>query len=203
MSERAVGATFGLMVVLLSGGCRGESPEKPAAAETDPEQIIGSLKWEITEASTGKIIEAGDRQIRLKEVVFSVGKLTEKRIALGNHFLLGMAESPARSQADKKGFGLIFIRDDRDKLFSWEWFTVNYEDHAFKLQEAGSLRIKIAQVGAGWEVTRTECLSDISLRAFELVEERMPEQPTWRARIFEGSFVRWPSLVEGRVVANY
>jgi hypothetical protein len=187
------------MVLLLSGGCRAGAP---AVAETDPEQIIGSIKWEITEAPTGKVIQTGDRQIRLKEVVFSVHKLTEKRIALSDHFRLGIAESPDRSKADKKGFGLTFTRDDRDKLVSWEWFTVNYEDHAYKLQEEGSLRIKIAQVGSGWEVTRMECLSDLSLRAFEVRDERLPEHPTWRARIFKGSFVRWPSLVEGKVVVN-
>lgn len=189
------------LVLLASLGCQAA---KPAADPTDPEQLIGSLQWEITEAATGKILGEGRRQIRLKDVAFSVSKLTRKQIPLSDRFVLGMAESPDRNKADKKGFGLILQRDDLEKVASWEWFIVNYEDHAYKLQEEASLRIRLAKVGAGWEVTRTEFLSDASLRAMAFDTDRPPDafRPTWRARIFKGSFVNWPSLVDGKAVAN-
>ena len=77
---------------------------------------------------------------------------------------------------------------------------MNYEDHAYKLQEDGSLRLKIAAVGSGWDVTRTEFLSHVSLRG-ALISEG-PEHPKWRVKIFKGSVIRWPSLVNGTVVAN-
>lgn len=193
-------AALGGLFLLLSSGCQGTPKEKPAAA-SDPEQVIGSLRWEITETATGKILGEGRREILLKEVAVTGGDLTIKQIPLSDHFVLGMAESSSPTKAEKKGFGLTLRRDDAEKLFSWDWFTVNYEDHAYKLQEEGSLRIKIGNAGSGWEVTRTEFLSDVSLRAF-IVGEKLTDRPKWRVRIFKGSLVRWPSLVNGIVVAG-
>jgi hypothetical protein len=189
------------MVFLLAGGCSAVPPVKPAPVRTDPEQVIGSLQWEISEGATDKILGKGQKQILLQDVQFTVASLTLKKVSLDQHFFLGMAESPSKNLAEKKGFGLTIGRDDLEKVFSWEWFVVNYEDHAYKLQENGSLRIKMAQVGPGWEVTRTEFLSDVSLRAM-IAEEGGPDNPKWRVRILKGSFIRWPSLLDGRAVAN-
>ena len=184
---------------LLAAGCQAAPPEKPLPTEL--EQVIGSLQWEITEVATNKTLGKGQKQVLLKDVEFTESNLTLKKIPLDQHFILGLAESPSKIQAEKKGFALTIGRDDVEKVFSWEWFVVNYEDHAYKLQEEGSLRIKIVQVGSGWEVSRTEFLSDASLRALVAGEDR-PEQPRWRVRILKGSFVRWPSWVNGRAVAN-
>jgi hypothetical protein len=163
--------------------------------------VIGHLRWEITEGATGKVVGAGQREIQLKDVVFKAGQLMLKMISLSDHFILGMAEAPSPTKAEKKGFGLSISRDDAENVFSWEWFIVNYEDHAYKLQETGSVRIKLAQVGSGWEVTSTEFLDDTSLRAL-IAGEDEPDRPRWRVRILKGSFVRWPSLVNGAVVPN-
>lgn len=193
-------ALLGWIAILLTG-CYAAAPEKQPAGLTHTEQAIGHLKWEITEAITGKILGQGQREIQLKDVVFNSGNLIAKQISLSDHFILSMAESPSPGKADKKGFGLSIKRDDLEKVFSWEWFIVNYEDHAYKLQEEGSLRIKLAHVGSGWEVTNTEFLSDASLRAF-IAGEDVPDKPRWRVKILKGSFVRWPSLVNGAIVPN-
>jgi hypothetical protein len=190
---------LGWIAILLTG-CSAIAPEKQPP-DTNPKQVIGKLKWEITEGATEKVLGRGEREILLQEVVFKEQKLISKQIPLSDHFILSMAESPSPSKAEKKGFGLTVTRDDVEKCFSWDWFIVNYEDHAYKLQEAGSLRIKLAQVGSGWEVTRTEFLDDASLRTF-IVGESIPDKPTWRVKIFKGSFVRWPSRVNGTVVPN-
>jgi hypothetical protein len=192
--------TFGWILLLLNC-CNSAPKEKPSTVGTEKENVIGSLKWEITETATGKILGGGQQEIQLKEVAFKVGEGTLKQIPLGNHFVLGMVESSPASKTEKKGFGFTMTRDDLEKVFSWEWFIVNYEDHAYKMQEQGSLRIKIAQVGSGWEVTRTEFLSDVSLRA-SVIGEDLPDKPRWRIKIFKGSFVQWPSLVDGKVVVN-
>lgn len=186
---------------VLLAGCQAAAPPPAVVAPTAPEQVIGSLQWEITDAESEKVLGQGRRDIQLGEVAFLERKFIFKRIVLSDHFYLNMAESPSPSLKEKKGFGLTLGRDDNNQIFSWEWFVVNYEDHAYKLQEDGSLRIKMAQVGSGWEVTRTEFLSDVSLRAVVSPDGRA-DRPTWRVRILKGSTIRWPSMVNGVPTAN-
>jgi len=195
---------FGIVLaLLLSNGCQAAPSEKPAAVETGGETVLGSLQWEITEPATKTILGQGRREIRLKDVSFKEGNdAILKQIPLSDHFVLNLVESPSPALAEKKGFGLMLSRDDRNDVFSWDWFVVNYEDHAYKLQEGGSLRLKIAKVGTGWEVTRVEFLSDVSLRAVLVGSTNPPDDPKWRLKIFKGSVIRWPSMVNGVVVAG-
>ncbi len=91
------------------------------------------------------------------------------------------------------------IRNDKF-TFSWEWFIVDSESHATKLQEIGELAITVSRVGPGWEVTRTEFLSDVSFRVIPFPKGD-PKNPTWRVKIFKGSIITWPSIVKGNAAS--
>ncbi|MGI8924144.1 MAG: hypothetical protein ACR2HJ_08935 [Fimbriimonadales bacterium] len=72
-----------------------------------------------------------------------------------------------------------------------------------KLQESGELGIVMANSGGASEMIRTEFLTDISIRVArfpkDLVEMYIAD---WRVRIAKGSVVTWPSLINGKVLAN-
>jgi len=192
-------ATTGFILLLVSCGRPAAPAEGSGVGESDPEQVIGLLTWEITETATGRILGSGHRTLRLKEVSVKRGEATIKRIPLDGQFILCLADRPDGTRAEKKGFALVLARDDVEGVISWEWFNVDQEDHATKLQESGQLGIKVGEVGPAWEVTRTEFLSPVSLRA-ALIGEDPPAKPRWRVKIAQGSAVRWPSLVDGKLV---
>jgi hypothetical protein len=177
-----------------------------SAASIDPEKVIGSLSWIITEAATGKIVDRGDGPVRLKDVTISEvpnpsRRQTPKTIRLNNQFTLVMAEFPRNSASELDGFGMVASKTDIPS-FSWEWFNVDNPAHATKILETGSLGINISKIGGSWEVTRTEFLSDVSMRIIRMNVDPPGSPPYWRVQILKGSSITWPSLVNGRVVAN-
>jgi TonB family protein len=183
----------------------------PAAARgvvatVDGDKVIGSLKWEIKEEMTGKTIASGDAPVYLKDVAIDEAqnptrRQTPKRIQLTNEFTLDMAEFPSASLAEKTGFGLA-ARHENMRSFSFEWFNVMDSKRAVKLQEAGELGIDLKQVGTGWEVTRTEFTTDVSLRILRMGVDPAGGPPYWRVNILKGSNITWPSLVNRTVVPN-
>lgn len=181
--------------------------DKMYVAKQNSGKVIGSIGWEITEPSSGKVLGHGNRQIRLREVAIAVvGKLSgqelmTKRVLLSNHFVLELAGSTALSRDQVLGFALNADRDDR-QAFAWDWFTVDRPTHATKLQETGEVAIKISKVGQLWDITRTKFLTEVSLRVSRFDASTDPLDPTWRVKISKGSWLDWPSLVGGRVVAN-
>ena len=185
-------------------------PLRGTVATIDGDKEIGSLKWEIREEATGKILASGDRPVRLKDVTIqdigAVGiagsrRETPKRINLTDQFTLEMAEFPAANLSDKSGFGMV-VRKTDIQSFSFEWFNVSDSKHAVKLQEAGELGIDLKQVGTDWEITRTEFTSDVSLRVIRMGVDPPGSPPYWRVNISKGSNITWPSIVNGTVVPN-
>jgi hypothetical protein len=124
-----------------------------------------------------------------------------KRIDLNRDFYIQMAEFPKADRNGLKGFGLTI---DHQKLetFCWEWFVVDREKRATKLQEDGELAFDAKKVGTNWEVTRTEFLTDVTFRV-QLSEMNRPGYDLkWRVTILKGSHVSWPSLVGDTVIIN-
>jgi TonB family protein len=183
----------------------------PAAARgvvatVDGDKVIGSLKWEIKEEATGKVIANGDAPVYLKDVAIDEApnptrRQTPKRIQLTNEFTLEMAEFPSASLAEKTGFGLAARRANMNS-FSFEWFNVTDSKRGVKLQEGGELGIDLKQVGTDWEVTRTEFTTDVSLRILRMGIDPAGGPPYWRVNILKGSNITWPSIVSGKVVPN-
>jgi beta-lactamase regulating signal transducer with metallopeptidase domain len=119
--------------------------------------------------------------------------LMDKRIKLTDEFDIGMAEFPTTNYEDKVGFSITAKRTDI-QCFSWEWFTIRDGNRAVKLQEgSGELGIDLREVNGAWEVTRTEFLTDISLRILRLGVDQPGSPPYWRIKIFKGSSITWPS----------
>jgi thiol-disulfide isomerase/thioredoxin len=194
-------------VPAIAGAPIPKAPVSPLAVKGD----IGWLKWEIQEESSGKILASGDGPIHLEDVSLSERsntprRLIDKRIKLTNEFNIGMAEYPATDPAEKTGFGLTALRTDI-QTFSWEWFNIKNTNRAIKLQEGGELGIDIKRVNDAWEITRTEFISDVSFRIIiptmdQVATVGQPISPRWRIKIFQGSSITWPSIINGQTVSN-
>lgn len=170
-----------LMPVLLS--CKGASETEQNANALQPG---ASLKWEITD-SKGKVIGQGERNFEASDFKLKGSRRdahVDKTLELSDNFVLRIAEFFER---DKSGFGLVASRTDQ-QTFSWEWFEVDSPTHATKLQEAGELSISTER----GELTRTEFLTDVSLRVIRFPGGADPRNPDWRVRIAKGSYVNWP-----------
>jgi TonB family protein len=175
-------------------------------ATTDGDKIIGSLKWEIREEASGKVLASGDGPVHLKDVSISetpnpTRRQTPKTIKLTDEFVVEMAEFPTPALTSITGFGITGRRLDIQS-FSWEWFNVQDSKHASKLQEGGELGIDLKQVNGDWEITRTEFMTDVSLRIIRMGVDPPGSPPYWRIHIFKGSTITWPSIANGKVFSN-
>ncbi len=158
---------------------------------------LGNVGWAVVESETGR--EAASGSLDLAAESFEVNEhLTSenviyfrKSICLTGPFSFSIDEHPGRTLADVKGFGLKAERDDVQS-FSWEWFNVVSPTEAVKLQEEGKLAVEIAQAPKGWEVLRTEFLTDVSLRITRFDGDPVKE-PSTRVTIRKGSWVEWPA----------
>jgi len=75
-------------------------------AAIDGDKVIGSLKWEIREAASGKTLASGDGPVHLKDVEIDVrptanGRITPKTIRLTDEFTMRIEETPAANVSDK------------------------------------------------------------------------------------------------------
>lgn len=165
-----------------------------------PEEVIGSLKWVITEGNGTKVLGQGEKSVSRKDVtsefIDSFGvpgarKLEEVQVPLSEHFMFGLADSTSDGPS---GFGLFTGRND-ERTFCWEWFSVARKDRATKLQETGELKVRFDDVGGSTKIGRTEFLTDVSFRVMRMSELRpdQPRQPTWRVKILKGSWMEWPT----------
>ena len=188
----------------LSTPARASQTETKLIATKDRNAVIGKLKWSVKEVATGKVLASGNRQIRLKDVTVFVrgsiggGASYDKYISLGSGFALCRPETPEKSRSAVSGFGLTLERNGPPGSFSWEWFVVESSTRARKLQEGGRLGIRIAKTALGYELSRTDFLTDVSMRAQTVTDP--PGSVRWRALISKGSSVVWPTVRNGKVV---
>jgi TonB family protein len=212
-------ATVGVIVGVSRGAATPASPPSATStplptvprplgivATTDGDKIIGSLKWEIREEVSGKILASGDGPVHLKDVWIietpnPTQRQTTKTIKLTDEFVIEMSEFPAHTVTSITGFGISARRLDVQSL-SWEWFNLQDSKRASKLLEGGELAIDLEQVNGDWEVTRTEFMSDVSLRIVRMRLDPPGSPPYWRIHIFKGSTITWPSIASGKVFPN-
>lgn len=155
---------------------------------------IGSVAWVVTEGDSTTVVARGQKELVTDDVVIiNKGTLKDKQILLSDSFSFSLADgvdSPKTESGD--GFGLTGTRDVGDKLFSWDWFVVDGKGHAKKLQESGEIAYKCKRRGIGSEITRTEFLTDVSIRV-QRMNDGPGAKPTWRIKILKGSTIQWPS----------
>jgi len=187
MSGFMVVALLAVWVTIAVASCSGSS-ERFEQVKGDPEKLIGRLKWTITETATGKILGAGERDVRIGDAKVRTlsnpqfGEVQQLRVPLCDHFVAGLAQGADATQ----GFGITADRDDRP-TFSWEWFVV-VDKTATKLQESGELAVQIE----GTQLLRADFTTDVSLRVIPMVQSADPREPTWRVEIAKGSYLSWP-----------
>lgn len=173
--------------------------------------VIGMLDYEIVQTSPYTSLRSGRMTVRLMDVqikssIASDGsQVFHKLIPLGPSLSLEQPEFSTTRKAER-GFGLSVERTDM-KTVCWEWFSVDGPTHAKKLQETGELGFRVAKVGGIWQKVRTDFLTDISMRLWRdagtpdgFPKEKVP--PVWRVKIRKGSYIKWPCLVNGRIVLN-
>ena len=182
-------------------------PDEQTFVTTSTQQI-GQLTWKILDCDSGAILSQGSRPVLASEVHivassgFMSSVLYSKRLPIDGGFYIDLAESPERQGDDIDGFGFGAARDN-DSGFSWEWFEVDQDSHATKIQESGDLGFSVVDLGGRWEVARTDFLSNVSFRVFHHVPFNVwRNKPRWRIEIEKGSYVTWPSLKDGAIVLN-
>lgn len=174
---------------------------------TEPEKIAGQINWIAREAATGKSTDVGRMPIYVRDIkVKRVSSKDEdpffsKRIDFNRDFYFEIAELPKTDLADLEGFGLV-IEHRNLRTFCWEWFNVDREKHATKLQETGELAFDAKKVGSRWEITRMDFLTDVTFRVKLYERSGHKYNPKWRITILKGSYVNWPSLVGDTVTPN-
>ncbi|RYG17746.1 hypothetical protein EON82_23490 [bacterium] len=160
---------------------------------------LGIVDWAVIESVSGNVVAQGRTQIGAGDVTVDEHRNSDnvtyyrKRIKLSGPFSFSIDEHPTRSSGDLKGFGFKGEKEDHN-TFSWEWFNIVNPNEAVKLQEDGRVGIEICQFDKGWEVARTDFLSDVSLRITRFDGDPSLE-PFWRVIIKQGSWVAWPPAV--------
>lgn len=162
------------------------------------EGALGRVDWAVVESASGREVAGG--VLELAPDSFGVNDhLTSenvlyyrKSVCLNGPFSFCIDEHPGKIAGDVKGFGMKAERDDVHS-FSWEWFNVTGPTEAVKLQEEGRLAIEIGQAPKGWEVLRTEFLTDVSLRITRFDGDPIME-PSTRILIRRGSWIAWPEV---------
>jgi hypothetical protein len=209
MSSIVRPATAAIVLALALGlsSCNplGMLPVDERTFRSDSDEIVGRLTWRIVDCQRGDTVLADSQPLFARDVAITQmtqrdGSINfDKRIELGEGFYFTLAEFPETSAEDLGGFGLMAGCGDGD--FSWEWFDLVSASHARKLQESGDLKIAHVQVGTRWELGRMDFESDVSLRVYdEGLANVARNRPHWRIRIERGSYVQWPSVVNGNVV---
>ena len=186
-------------LIFAIGGCTKAVTVKNKTA------VVGSLKWEILEVASGRILASGNGPVYLKDMLITERpntprRLIDRRIKLSAEFDIGLVDPPTTNLAEKTGFALTARRTDA-KTSSWDWFNIEGNNRAVKLQEGGVLGIKIEEANGAWEITRTDFITDVSLRII-ISGVDAPLSPRWRIKIFKGSNITWPSIVNDKVVPN-
>lgn len=171
--------------------------DKVYTAAENPNKVIGHLTWSIADQTKSEVAK-GDKPILLKDISIRVDKdgFQTKEIALGDHFKIEFPIVPFPDKASAKGFAINGRRDDLETS-GWEWFQVRFGE-ARKLQEGGTLGIKLAQIGPKVEIIETSFDTDVVLR----LESDEDKRRKWRLKILKGSEITWPSLVDGKVRPN-
>jgi hypothetical protein len=177
---------------------------------SEPEKIAGQINWVVREGDTGNYIDSGTmtvlvRDVKVQKVIgIDIDKTPffEKRVDLNKDFYFVLPEfSFDAPPDDKEGFALSIIDRDLD-TFCWELFDVDGNRHAIKRQETGELAFDTKKIGAKWEISRTEFLTDVEFRLRIHDSNGKPESLKWRVTIQKGSYMNWPSLVSDTISLN-
>ncbi|MFI5385986.1 MAG: hypothetical protein ACHQ50_07680 [Fimbriimonadales bacterium] len=183
------------IVLAIAVATAAQGPGKPKIyhAKGNSAEVIGTLKWVITEGDSSRVIGKGEKKVLLKDVaLLDYGDRHSATVDLSDHFALELPGFPPSS-----GFGMVVKRDDT-ATFCWEWFHVDKPGHATKLQETGELAFSVTKAGL---IARTSFLTDVSIRVNPM-SDAPGANPKWRVKILKGSTITWPSLVNGKVVSS-
>jgi hypothetical protein len=154
---------------------------------------IGNLKWTIYDNATKTLISSGEKALHPEDIKIRAMKtFYDKQIELSDHFIFSLADGINAHGSACNGFGLTGRRDDQP-TFGWDWFEVDREGHATKLQESGELAFDIKTTSVGAEISRMEFLTDVSLRVSPMKQDLDSQKPAWRIKILKGSSIAWPS----------
>jgi hypothetical protein len=160
----------------------------------------GLVRWQILEQGLERPIEAGETVLEISDIAVEQVRgqdereLIVRRIALGSGTSVILAQTPEMERARVRGFGLSASRTGA-QTFGWDWFHVEADGRAKKIQEEGVLEVELEETRRGWQIGRTVFLTDVSLRIFGDglmgLAGVMSNRPRWRVQIERGSSVRW------------
>jgi hypothetical protein len=168
------------------------------SADEEKADVAGTIKWAIYDGANSQLLSSGKRIVHKGDIDVSLlYKQIVKRIALEDHFILGLNDPVDCSKTSiEHGFALTGSRRD-EKTFSWDWFVVDRPGHATKLQESGELSFDTTETRNGTEIDHIEFLTDVSIRLDRRTDSESCAdsfKPAWRIKIFKGSSISWPVI---------
>jgi len=182
----------------------GSSTRKEFHADPAALELLGHVEWQASDARSSEVLAEGRKSVRLGEMSIMELQapdqhLFTKQMPLDEQFTFGIAHG-LWPTSELAGFALQGLREGEARTFCWEWFEPSGPSRATKLQETGELEVQTGCFDGSWQIVRTEFLSDVSLRV-KIMDESPPSQFDWRVLIRKGSWVEWPRLEGGNVVA--
>ncbi len=161
---------------------------------------LGSIQWEAFEKGRKEPVAGGSLSPVLGQSAIKViggdKSLVVKSLPLNEQFSLSVSDSVSDDEDEGSGFALQAERIG-EMTFCWEWFVVDAEGHAKKLQESGELEFERIDIGGLTQFTRVKFLKDVSLRLIKM--ESQTDSPDWRVNIANSSIIVWPCLIDGEV----
>lgn len=172
-------------------------------AEGDLDRTFGSIQWKARQAPDFEVVAEGEkplplRDLRLRLIEADTGVMIGKEIRLNEDFALAL--SFGLKDELESGFGFTGT-NLKVHSFSWEWFVVDAPGHAYKLQEEGELAFETRRLDRGVDIIETRLLKPLCCRISRFGVDN-PLTPHWRLEIAKGTEIRWPSLIDGKVVLN-
>ena len=160
-------------------------------------ELIGTIKWEVKDNSTGTVLDKGNSNIFRKDIFVGKGVLQngstfyDENVPLDTNFSIALRVVPSNEKTNLDGFGMLLNHREMSTV-SWEYFTIQDTRTANKLQGSGQLEYALGLINSKWEITRIRFLSDIVFRAHRADTPFDADNPTWLATVFAGSYIDLP-----------
>ena len=120
-----------------------------------------------------------------------------KTIKLNEDFSMSYIEG---AREEPLGLGMAIDRTNIETS-SWNWFMLEGKTKAVNFKRDVLFELEFKPTDNGPELAYMEFLSDVSLGAKPRNAPR-DAGPSWLIKVLSGSNIRWPSLVDGRILVT-
>ena len=184
-----------------------QPPKETRTITADPESNIalGTIRYKVLDCIEGTESEVKESTPHLNQAYVTQIVGQDDGITQTSHLFLDETWDLNLSYGAgeyKSGFAVNAIRRGCHD-FCWEWFCVQPNGEAVKLQEQGKVRPKTVRTFENEDIVEIEFLTDISIRtsSFEHLAQNPAntQRPERRIVVLQGSSVVFPLVIDGEL----